>query len=322
MWRRRIALAALVLGVVACAEVSDPTHIRRGASPQLVDDLVRFRTTYYFRVFDACEIFADQGPEAYDNSNLLLRKKPGKQLRLIKDSLYRFTMTGKAPAGTSNVHFEAGTLKAWQIDPFGAIVDYDKENNRFYFKSQSESRDDTRLSEQLAVIKRLRDQLGDIKKADNPEAYEIVQSVINARLRDLNQTPAPQDGAATGATDAVKGIPAGSQGCASNGTLRRGFQILGPEGVRTFDQDDRLVMAMSSSGRPLFGALQDLSQRVLSQKASDSDRLLPLALERVRLNEAARALDAGDGATESPEDVGRLIDAVIKALDQDTGGGS
>jgi hypothetical protein len=61
---------------------------------------------------------------------------------------------------------------------------------------------------------------------------------------------------------------------------------------------------------------------VLSQKASDSDRLLPLALERVRLNEAARALDAGDGATESPEDVGRLIDAVINALNQDAGGGS
>ena len=51
LWRRRIALAALVLGVVACAEVSDPTHIRRGASPQFVDDLVRFRTTYYFRLF-------------------------------------------------------------------------------------------------------------------------------------------------------------------------------------------------------------------------------------------------------------------------------
>ena len=38
--------------------------------------------------------------------------------------------------------------------------------------------------------------------------------------------------------------------------------------------------------------------------------------------EAARALDAGDGATESPEDVGRLIDAVINALNQDAGGGS
>ncbi|MEQ8335259.1 hypothetical protein [Nisaea sp.] len=179
-------ITAATFFLAGCVDSVPATRVREGVHPQHIDDMVRFRTTYYFRVFDACEVNETNDIDAlYDRAGgIFLRKKRDKKLKLLKDSLYRFTMTGKAPAYTSNVHFEAGTLKSWQIDPFGAIVDYDDQNKRFYFKSQSESRQEARLSEltrSLRQLKELREEF-----ADTDEAKEVVDQIILSRLRDTD----------------------------------------------------------------------------------------------------------------------------------------
>ena len=49
--------------------------------------------------------------------------------------------------------------------------------------------------------------------------------------------------------------------CPADGTftVRRGYQIMGPEGIQTFDQDDRLLLAMTIDGKPLIGLLNEYS---------------------------------------------------------------
>ncbi|MBI1765339.1 MAG: hypothetical protein HYR56_28320 [Acidobacteria bacterium] len=110
---------------------------------------------------------------------------------------------------------------------------------------------------------------------------------------------------------------ASSEDCPRGSTKKRGFQVLGPEGVRTFNQDERLVMAMSSDAKPLISVLKDLSSRVLDQKANASDQLLPIATERLHISEAQRALDAAK--PKFPDDVAPAVQKVIEAFLGQTG---
>jgi hypothetical protein len=73
--------------------------------------------------------------------------------------------------------------------------------------------------------------------------------------------------------------------CSNGRPARRGFQILGPEGFRTFDQDERLLMAFSYNAKPLISLLQELSSRKFSVRA-DAESLRELATERVRFRDA------------------------------------
>ena len=103
--------------------------------------------------------------------------------------------------------------------------------------------------------------------------------------------------------------------CPGSLTRRRGFQILGPEGWRTFNQDDRLLMAMSSDASPIIGVLEDLSSRVLNARSRNEALLLPLAQERLRTVEAQRKLDQVPPDA-SPEEA---IRAVLEAFNQSAG---
>ena len=96
---------------------------------------------------------------------------------------------------------------------------------------------------------------------------------------------------------------------------RRGFQILGPEGWRTFNQDDRLLMAMSSDASPIIGVLEDLSSRVLNARSRNEALLLPLAQERLRTVEAQRKLKQMPPDASSAE----AIRAVLEAFNQSAG---
>ena len=66
---------------------------------------------------------------------------------------------------------------------------------------------------------------------------------------------------------------------------------MGPEGWRTFDPDERLIMAMHSSASPLTGALNELSQRVLKAHESEKESIIPLVEARLRVSQANRELD-------------------------------
>jgi hypothetical protein len=79
--------------------------------------------------------------------------------------------------------------------------------------------------------------------------------------------------------------------CPADAPVQRGFQVLGPEGWRTFNQDERLLVAMSSSAAPIVSTLNDLSGRVLNARDNPEAELLPIAIEQKRLSEAGRTLD-------------------------------
>lgn len=446
-WR----LATAVVGLIGLAGCTAPEqfHVAKSDEPRFEDKDVRFRTVYYFRVYDQC---ADgdlgMGRNAGQDVFGQLRGRP----RILKDSIYRFRMTGKASEVFAKVHFEAGTLKSYQIDPFGADVGFDDTNRRFYLRTQDETQADARHS---AVLRRIRqyedakaglaptsalgaeydalilsairslgdgappalagvvaDRLGrasldaqdaairaraaasraegksaaDIAKDTQPlmdkrTLHDDVRSKLRAdliRLLDVTSRAAHDavgdakaalDVADKKVTDAdtaakVAGLSAdqlkaaqenlkevtrhrddaqvqyaialarrdeirrigngeflgssqaaapssAAEGCGTGSATRRGFQILGPEGLRTFNQDERLIMAMSSDGSPLISLLQELSGRILTPKVTEAEQLLPLAVERNRLSESRQALE---GQPDSLETANKSIDAAIAKL--------
>lgn len=52
----------------------DGLTIDKGLEPSHLDDDVRFRTTYYFRVFDVCPIKTPFGPEHQDTASAFVSR--------------------------------------------------------------------------------------------------------------------------------------------------------------------------------------------------------------------------------------------------------
>jgi cytochrome c556 len=102
--------------------------------------------------------------------------------------------------------------------------------------------------------------------------------------------------------------------CPVGEKIRKGFQIMGPEGLKTFDQDDRLVMAMSSSAAPLIETLNEYSGRILAARADPTSQLLGIAEETVRTETARRTVADGKAAG---SDAAALVTAVIQAFAED-----
>ena len=410
MFRRNMRGGAVVAAAVWLAACTVPEHmeVHKGTDPQNADENVRFRTTYYFRVFDYC---ASPGQENAD--------RPFRQIGV--DSLFRFRMTGKANALATKVKFESGTLKSWQIDPFGATVIYDKEMGQFRYQSQEESQAMARrklAKDAIADLMKIRTGLSDKSGVVQPDYDTKIKTGVGTALDELAKslptTPGivsdasaigrkakgfiefmnkPSDGGTISLHDetfTLKNTPAadkpeeiaigadlpttlanivaalkkskyarigrvtydsngknllivtygteGPQGneftlaasaasnakvsgktlegveksgpCPKNFEVRRGFQLLGPQGVSTFNQDDRLIMAMATSAQPLIGTLNEISSRVLEQAPAASATLLPLVEERLRISEAQRLLQAKDTKTFGTAD----LDDIAKAL--------
>lgn len=103
--------------------------------------------------------------------------------------------------------------------------------------------------------------------------------------------------------------------------MRRGLQVLGPEGWRTFNQDERLLLAMSSSGKPLISTLKDLSARVLNEQSDPSALMLPLVRERLKISRTRRTLDSLDSRLPPPDaptsEVQGLVQKIIQSFDEE-----
>lgn len=317
---------------------SVPKHLKvdTGRHPKYQDKDVRFRTTYYFRVFDYCA-------QQYVKGN-----KSGIHPPFAIDSLYRFKMTGKAKALFQDVHFESGTLMASQIDPFGANVAYDEKNRQYYFKSQAQVQKEAAREKQFEELHRLLAEYRALTEELDIEAKK--QSGANTTPKDASAQSI--DTHAQQIVDAFRGIitqhiseikgPTLAKISATDSTappantstittsepadseseslmddycrqLQRGFQILGPEGWRNFDQDERLVLAMSASGKPLIATLNELSGRILDSQPVEADILLPLVREDLRITKAETVFSKfSDG---KPEEVIEILEQMISALE-------
>jgi hypothetical protein len=330
-----IILAGLVLS--GCT-VPEHMHVTEGNAPQNVDKDVRFRTTYYFRVFDYCRM-----------RNAKIGNQEYRKIIPETDTLYRYRMTGKSSALFNDIKFESGTLKAVQIDPFGADVVYDPDMNGFRFRSrdkaetekrildEARSREETR-NEALASFSEMTAQYdkifrsgsrhplakdNDVKTtllkamADSLAAFNGTASGSGAKAQSQDGTGqggAAQRGAAQGSAAAQTAIgdaaPESDIACPDGARRQTGFQIMGPEGMKTFDQDERLIMAMHTSAKPLTETLQEYSGRILRGRANPAEQLLPLTRENIRVIEAQRAVDlAKKGVTKGNAKAG--IDAIF-----------
>lgn len=296
-----VLLSVLLLG--ACGSVPESMQVRAGVDPRHQDDDVRFRTTYYFRVFDVC------------------RDRNGKALSVTPqgDSLYRFRMTGKAKGGlASHVHFESGILHKTEIDPFGSSIIFDDKLGRHRFVSRKETDDAARREERHGEITRLRKLLKDLLKEgnsieDDGEAVGAYRKLIGTVVTGIqNQIeglkPPSEDNGNIASQDA-------NPKCREGGELQRGFQLMGPEGVATFSQDDRLIMAMSSSGKPLINALKMVAGRMLKEHVSKDELMLPLVRENLAALRAERILD--DLGNDPNVPIDQLIEQVIDSFDQE-----
>ena len=140
-------LALFSFSTIACStSMPEMYTVRQGLDPENRDESVRFRTTYYFRVYDFC-----QDPT-----------QPGKENKILTDSLYRYRMTGKTNALFSKVHFESGVLSKNQIDPFGSHVKFDEATNQFHYVSAQESE---RIRKRKSIQKEIQEIFKQLEKA-------------------------------------------------------------------------------------------------------------------------------------------------------------
>ena len=314
--------AILCLLLAGCG-VPPAYQLRSGLDPKNSDTDVRFRTTYYFRTFDYCQnkaryqrvLDAGSGKDSNHYDNII----PG------SDVLYRYRMTGQAHSLTTNVKFESGTLAKEQIDPFGTDVIYDGDLGGFRVRSYQEAQAEATHKKAMDDYNRLAveyQRLAKLKKDGVVDAAGIdplLTKLRGAMERQLDEfaggggtpasgtvaaAPAAAPAAATKGTAAkVSSAGPADQGqtltaCELNGTVRRGFQILGPEGWRTFNQDERLLLAMYTDGEPLIASLQEYSGRILNSRPNTAEAVLPLVRENLEIVETQRVLDHVDPTTE------------------------
>lgn len=240
-------LLLLSLILLSACGVPPQMQIRRGVDPQYQDDDVRFRATYYFRVFRRCE--STEG----DNQ----------RLEPMVDSLYRFRMTGKAPSLTTKVQFESGTLLAEELDPYGVPVRPARDVQEG--KGNNARGKDSKASQ---------DKVGPKDKTATPATAAAKQDGDG------------QPGSAENVNDS------GDKGCPKGYQARKGFQIWGPEGWREFNQNERLIMAMSTTAEPLIGSLQRVA-RMQRMASGDGAAIYLLVGEQTgRTEEAVEAVEA------------------------------
>lgn len=330
----RVSFAVLLVTVLSGCVPSN-MHVRYGLSPKNVDDDVRFRTTYYFRTFDYCwdanakyDFRAEQGGV-----------KVGDEIRDYRDiipqtdTLYRYRMTGKASALFSKIRFESGVLGREQVDPFGSQVTYSSDADGFYIRENAEVKRDAERaevrSETLARIKDMSALLDSLVPADKQPLLAKIAAAAEAYMAGTSSTPtqladlakqienlkadvAKIDPAIKAEVEAtfdkakaalLSALAAKNElgACPIGQDVRKGFQIMGPEGLKTFRQDERLIMAMSSSAKPLIETLQEYSGRILNGRVDSSGQLIAFARENALVETARRKVAdarAGEGTAD------------------------
>ncbi len=292
MWRALNLLTVVLSLLLGGCVVPQHMNVTDGLRPDNLDKEVRFRTTYYFRAFDCRWKAAGE-----------LGQVPYRYVIPESDTVYRFRMTGKASGLANRIRFESDTLNRDDIEPFGKTIRYadamgslhsataeqvatqlaqERAGSPPAASSEASDKIDTVASTTAAVWKDVAADAGAAERADTVAALNRVE----AAFKDM-RTRLPAD-----AADTVAVLP----GCGVGDFRHRGFEIMGPEGIRKFDQNERLIMAMHSSAEPLIGTLQEYSAHLLNGQTSVADRLLPLTQAAVRLGDARRAvLDTAPG---------------------------
>jgi hypothetical protein len=247
-----LSVAALLVSLSGCY-VPKAYQIENTVDPKYEDEDVRFRTTYYLRVFDLCRVDEQGKYGKYDTGVGKFTHRTAGQYRIVKDSLYRFKMTGQSQGYNNDVRFESGTLRDYEIDPFGRTIDFEKHLKRGPTVSSSPG-----------------GQQSQVKIQENGGAKTPTQPSENPRT-----VVASHEGAS---------MQSRPDPCPDTEAKDTKFYLLGPEGIKELLLSERLVMAMSTDAKPLISALQ----RVAGIKAqSEADTT---AQYRIKRNQARAAV--------------------------------
>ena len=345
----KFVFGLVLLAAISACGLPSAMHVTRGIDPRYINDDVRFRTTYYFRTFDFCwdaDVKLQQLNS--DKAGEILYRKIIPQT----DTLYRYRMTGKADSTTTKVRFESGTLRKEEIAPFGKQIVFSEAGNGFYVRDMAEVRADAEQEKREATVwrkidrlKMLHAQLKNDGSDENATIHDEIRKQIIAQIRELAapssaltneqiaqvkqiiedqlkpQSPPLDEKKIESLVELNKGLNSGGNQlafCSIGEKIRKGFQLMGPEGIKTFDQDERLVLAMSSSAKPLIEALQEYGSRILDSKANATGQQLAVSQESLRALRARQALT--DAQLAGSNDAAAIIDAAIKALNGENGG--
>ncbi|MBD1557119.1 hypothetical protein HC752_09220 [Vibrio sp. S9_S30] len=373
------------LSIVLCTFIltgcmSSNVKWREGSQPDNKDEWVRFKTNYFFRVINSCE---PPKPRILRNAkDSILSTNNG---YMLSDTLYRFTLTGKAHPWNA-VKFEAGTLLANQIDPFSTHVMYDKTSKEIKTASvgstasiNTTNEQQTKLDTINAEIKTVAEKLDKEQAKNNVKNQTLIDSyqrqlglLENARseifrflygnkveppfelsneeskkiknsetFRNLNDdqrdkinkdldnnilsfssfnspffelldsktiekhhsklqridSPSVQSASAYTRSDCPPGF-----------SRNHGFLILGPEGWKHFDPEERLLLAMYTSEAPLISTMTKLSQKMT--QAHSQTRLN----EKPFQQEVQRALESQNTYLKSKEEWENKLDVLIQSF--------
>lgn len=202
-----IFAASTLVGCASWGDVNVAYRMDSGLEPEHIDEHVRFRTTYYFRVVEGCPIEPLSLENQASDSSLFVKRIKG-NFAPQSDSLYRFRMTGQSAALFNKIHFESGVLRKEQIDPFGSGVRFNQDTNSFIPVSADDLRAETKRASTLQDITRMRGLLQEFKDDTNltetqRTAFNTkLQAIIETRIEALHATP---PGAIPGTPISTKG---------------------------------------------------------------------------------------------------------------------
>lgn len=356
-----ICLAAIALsGCTSWGDVPAALRVDSGLKPQHIDDQVRFRTTYYFRVLSGCRI--DTTPkDEYSADSLPFMKRVRGEFKPLSDSLYRFRMTGQAAALYSKVHFESGVLKKSQIDPFGSAIRYNEQTNSFLPVSADDLRADAKrqiargeihdlrvlyqeirddkflestarealLAKVVSIIEDRLEQLKPLRAVSLPPRAVVIEkpkesaeasdkpsaqsdlktgeqaTELQTKLNEANDALANQktkeEATLQALSNTIEGRLEELEAAKSRSEVQKNascsgrpsetkYYLLGPEGAKELDPNDRLLLALSLDSKPLIGALQQLSARKFEAADPDLKTMERMLEERGRIFDAQKAL--------------------------------
>lgn len=336
-------------GVLLVACVPKSMLVQHGTQPANVDKDVVFRTTYYFRVFGNCGAGGSSLPESAGLYRFRMTGKAKSLTNKVKFESGTLPARSVDPFGMSLAYDEKSDAlyiqnqearaRARELTEMSALVEKLKglgDALRVVPESENGDSDNAKKAAEnrrklLDAVTAIADEVRRLYSApsvtaESPRYAEIQKAYAElvemlgklgtkleaAELADLRKKAGES---LQKALDAVVGMIADAARQTECSTNRNGFLILGPEGWRQFDPDERLIMGMYSSGSPLIATMNELSARALRTEGMSPEAQLALADQDARIVRSLSALGAFD--SDDPQTGAAAIQSAIDTLGQE-----
>ena len=316
----------LALFALSACEIPNAMSVRAGLDPKYVDDHVRFRARYYYTVIEHCS-----------EDGLTLAKSPN-------ITLYRYTLTGKAPSLSAKVKFEAGLMPTEIVEKFGSKL---PDNGKL--KKPDANNSDVPPAGDVppdpsaggdtpdppaggdTPDPSVGGDLSAITPPINSARVENVQEVIMTQM-DAEQTDVQQEDDAGEDVAPSGGVSSAGKSEEKDKYCYDEVFISGPEGTIPDDDTKSLVLSMTTSASPLIqslGALNNLATVLRNDEAgmmdsamlsSDfkSEEIIAQQIQLILLEEKDRMTQEG-ASLPTPDQVKGMMRLICATLEEGAG---